>query len=62
MTLAITINLILSAIVFMTIVGFLAAAIMPPRRGITPAPASGRTPSLTPARVAAATGTAGWLA
>jgi hypothetical protein len=42
MTLALPINIILSAIVFIAIVGFLAAAIRPARRVPTNAPASGR--------------------
>lgn len=44
-TLAITIDLILSAIVFTAIVGFLAAAIRPARRVTTIAPASSRASS-----------------
>ena len=47
MTLAITINLILSAVVFAAVVGSLAAAIRPSRRIATPAPASGRTTSFS---------------
>lgn len=60
MTLAITINLILSAIVFTAIVGFLAAAIRPARRITTNAPASSRTPSYNrpPATAAPAGGLA----
>ena len=45
MTLVLTLNLILSAIVFTAIVGFLATAIRPARRVATSAPASGRAPS-----------------
>lgn len=47
MTLAITINLILSAIVFTAIVGFLAAAIRPAGR-IKHSHASSRSPSNRP--------------
>lgn len=54
MTLAITINLILSAIVFTAIVGFLAAAIRPARRIATAAPESTPTPSSNRPRAAAA--------
>jgi hypothetical protein len=57
MTLVITVNLILSAMVFIAVVGFLARAIRPARRVAMNAPASGRASSSNrhPVIVAAAT-------
>jgi hypothetical protein len=62
MTLAITINLILSAIVFTAIVGLLATAIRPARRVAMNAPASGRASSSNRPGVAVAAAPAGGLA
>jgi hypothetical protein len=44
MTLTITINIILSAIVFTTVLGFLAAAIKPARQVIATTPGRTQTP------------------
>lgn len=62
MTLAITINLILSAIVSTAIVGFLVAAIRPARRVATNTPASGRASSSNRRPVTAAAAPARGLA
>lgn len=61
-TLAATINLILSAIVFTAIVGFLAAAIRTARRVTTIAPASSRASSSNRRAVAMAAAPARGLA